>query len=187
MINLLRLGVSVTLAFAAAAPARAAAPLAREVIVLCRPTDAFTINSAPPFPALALVLNHLGLVPRFHDIATGLPGEAESARTRGVLVWLDSGDAPDPEALDRWLLARIRAGKRIALLSGVAALVEKVDGGSLPRSHWGPILEALDMRYEGLADEVPERLTFEPTVLPHAEAPLPVKPRAFWKASALPG
>jgi hypothetical protein len=171
--------VVLSLALAAASP--------REVIVLCKPADEFAVNSAPPYPAIALVLNHLGLIPRFRDVSKGLPPEAEAARARGVLVWLDGGEAPDPEALDAWLLARTQAHQPVALLSGPAVLLERPDGSSVPRRAWGPLLEALDVAYDGLAVEDAGVPRYQPARLPDAEAPLPEHPAAFLQARALNG
>ncbi|MDB5097161.1 MAG: hypothetical protein JWM80_1582 [Cyanobacteria bacterium RYN_339] len=172
--------IALTLALAAASP--------REVIVLCKPQDAFSINSAPPFPAIALVLNHLGLIPRFHDMAKGLPDAAASARARGVVAWLEAGDVADPEALDAWLLARVKADQPIALLSGVGVLTERADGAALPHHVWGPLLEALDLGYDGLVEERPVgTLGYKPFKVPGAEASQSDAPHTFWDAKALPG
>ena len=63
-----------------------------------------------------MVLNHLGCVVRYHDIAKGLPTPEDLAGIRGLITWFTDEQLPGAEAYCRWLLAQLQAGTRLVML-----------------------------------------------------------------------
>ena len=55
-------------------------------------------------------LNHLGLIVRYHDLRTGVPGPDALRDVRGVLTWFESEVIPNPRAYLRWVEALARSG-----------------------------------------------------------------------------
>lgn len=65
---------------------------------------------------LEMPANHLGLDIRYADVQKPLPALNDDD-IRGIVLWFDRGyNAPDPEALLRWLEAGLKRNKRLAVL-----------------------------------------------------------------------
>ncbi len=145
--------VLATLLLAAPTPVLAAPDLAgaREVIVLHSAEDGGVPRGESPYAAVEVVLNHLGLVVTYHDVATGLPDAALSARARGVVSLLAGATVPDPAALAAWLRTQQAASHPLVLLGGSGFLQEAADGASVPRDVWAPVLAGLGIEPVGPA------------------------------------
>ncbi|HWN90038.1 MAG TPA: hypothetical protein VNQ15_01455, partial [Verrucomicrobiae bacterium] len=66
-------------------------------------------------------LNWLGLMVDYHDVARGLPDEAQMGRYRGVLTWYQTEEIDDPLGYLQWLAAQVRAGRRLVILGNLGA------------------------------------------------------------------
>ena len=66
-------------------------------------------------------LNWLGLMVDYHDVARGLPDEAQMGRYRGVLTWHQTEEIDDPLGYLQWLAAQVRAGRRLVILGNLGA------------------------------------------------------------------
>lgn len=110
---------------ASAAPPQAEA---RTVLVLFSPGDTGAPATDPDLPLrfsrvhtrAEVVLNHLGLVARYHDVNTPLPAAAAMADVRGVLMWFEGTAIADPNVLLRWLLEQSRQGRPLVLLGDLS-------------------------------------------------------------------
>lgn len=133
------------------APAALAAPIGREVIVLYRAEGGTELRSESLLTASEVVLNHLGLVVRYHDVTSGLPDAALSARARGVVALVEGAATDDPAAYARWLQARLAAGQRVMLLGGADFLQASAAGAPVPSAAWQPVLSGLGVSPAGAA------------------------------------
>lgn len=79
-------------------------------------------------------LNHLGLMVEYHDVAKGLPTDARMKGYRGVVVWTASWAMKDAANFWRWLGRQIRAGRRVALMNGLAPTSDRVTKQLVPSS-----------------------------------------------------
>src|SRR5436853_4376699 len=122
-------------ALAASAPRRPEiAPgdgeLPRRVLALYKSSELYNaVEGARPKTAwlnevhawAQMPLNWLGLVVDYHDVARGLPDEAQMGRYRGVLTWHQTEEIDDPLGYLQWLAAQVRAGRRLVILGNLGA------------------------------------------------------------------
>lgn len=103
------------------------------------------------------ILNHLGLLVDLRDVNAPLPGEAEMARYRGVVVWLNGSRMRDPAAYLAWLGRQARGGRPVVLLDGLGPLSDPA-GRPAPRQAVAQALEALGLEYLGNPTNDPHRI-----------------------------
>ncbi len=95
--------------------------LPRRVLVLYDGKSAAPdpLAAAPALRLLAPILEYKGYVPEFHDVRRPLPEEPLMGRYAGIATWFTGDLGPDGERYCRWLLARIRAGVRVAIFGEI--------------------------------------------------------------------
>ena len=93
-------------------------------------------------------LNHLGLVVRYHDVRSGLPGAEALEAVRGVITWFTSDAMPNPRAYLRWIETLAQSGKPLVVMGAIGAL--KDESGTLtPIEDVNRALARLGWRYDG--------------------------------------
>lgn len=142
-------------------PALATGPAApsREVIVLYHEAGQGpeVLRGESVYTATETALNHMGLIARFHDVATGLPDAALTARARGAIALVEA-PVGDAAATARWVAERLEAGRPVALLAGTAFLRETADGANADTAAYDRVMAAFGAREV----EAPAALTAQP-------------------------
>lgn len=64
-------------------------------------------------------LHHLGLRVKHWNIAKGLPTHINMDEIRGILIYFDSNELPDPTSFLDWIIPHIKNGKKIVLLGEI--------------------------------------------------------------------
>ena len=105
----------------------------RTILALYDSREPYNAYYFSAIPANAeMVLNHLGCVVRYHDVAKGLPDLATLADIRGILTWFRDDQMEGAEAYCRWLLQAVRAGHRLVILEDLGALKDAKTGAEVP-------------------------------------------------------
>jgi len=81
-----------------------------------------------------VILNHLGCIVDYWDIAQGLPDAQAMEKYRGVITWFYSNAMPDPEAYLDWATAQVNAGTKYVILGDIGAFQNTTDSRQTPRS-----------------------------------------------------
>ncbi|OGW81390.1 MAG: hypothetical protein A2Z83_02050 [Omnitrophica bacterium GWA2_52_8] len=68
-----------------------------------------------------MVLNHLGFRVIYHDLSKGLPVIEHLEEVAAIFSWLRDDELPGAEAYVRWLLAQMRAGKKLIVFDHLGA------------------------------------------------------------------
>ena len=101
------------------------APLKRTILVLHDSTedpeesDEFRFNRYA-----AMVLNHLGMKMRYHDINVGLPPDSKLEDVHGILTWFKDDVMFGAETYLKWLKKQINKGMKVVIMEDVGAEVE---------------------------------------------------------------
>ena len=125
-----RFGLLLTALLLAQAPV-AAQPLERRVVGLYSSTGGHSEIDNPLRLSVEFVLHHLGLHLQYHDLAAGVPDSAAMAGARGVVVWLESDRADEPEAYWQWLRRQLDEGRRVVLLTSPGPRFDR-EGNAVP-------------------------------------------------------
>ncbi|MFN3431262.1 MAG: hypothetical protein ACK46X_15070 [Candidatus Sericytochromatia bacterium] len=143
------LGLAVATGLSAPGAAAAAPAMPREVIAIYTSTEKTALRGQSLPTAVETVLNHLGLVVRYHDAAEGLPDAALTARARGVVTLVSGSRMPHAAAYARYLADRLKAGQRVVILGGVGFLEDAATHVPTPHAAWQPVFAGLGMAYDG--------------------------------------
>lgn len=163
------LGFALTAMLLVPAPALAApTERSREVLLVYRDDDDALLQGSSEPRAIEVVLNHLGLVVRYHNLALGLPDPALTRRVRGVVAWLDSDGVPGAQAYAEWLAARLDARQPLVLLGGLGILFDAKTGTATPRKVWTRVTEGLGLDYDGAFVGATGSVHADPSVKPPA-------------------
>ena len=116
----------IIMCFALFVPSLHAAPLKRTILVLHDSTEDAEESDEFRFTRYsALVLNHLGMKMRFHDMSTGLlPPDSKLEDVHGILTWFKDDVMFGAEAYLKWLKKQIDKGTKVAMMEEVGAEVE---------------------------------------------------------------
>lgn len=66
-----------------------------------------------------VILNHLGCIVDYVDIAKGLPNDKQMRKYRGVVTWFYSNSMHQPKAFLEWASRQIDAGRRFVILGNL--------------------------------------------------------------------
>ena len=140
------------------APKASAALFRREVLVLIDENTDLALRGDTLPVEMETILNHLGLIVRYHDVRTGLPSPALSRRVRGVISLLDGNEMPRAQTYARWFDDRIKSGQRLLFFGGLGFLADSKTGSPVPPELCSPIFQDLGIRYEGAFVDDPSKL-----------------------------
>jgi hypothetical protein len=88
----------------------------RRVLLLYDGAEAPTLEQSPVLRLAGLPIEHLGYVPIYLDVRTGLPQEPLEGRYAGIVTWFTDDEMPDTLGYPEWLLRQIEAGIPVAIL-----------------------------------------------------------------------
>lgn len=120
--------------------------LRREVILLVGSQTARDSQGESVHNAVETVLNHLGLVARYHDVERGLPEAGLSRRALGVISLVDGDRMPHARRYADWFAERLKSRQKVALLSGLGITQDSVTGEAVPEETWKNVLQGLGMQ-----------------------------------------
>lgn len=95
----------------------------RRVLILHDSVSAENFIKSDAIRYLTLPLQHLGLVPAYHDLSLGPPAAVHDSGLAGIVVWSDSGRIA---ALEPWLARQRQNGTPIALFGSLPATGRKL-------------------------------------------------------------
>ncbi|MBI2263974.1 MAG: hypothetical protein HYU64_02180 [Armatimonadetes bacterium] len=98
----------------------------------------------PIHSRLEVILNHLGLRIRHHDIESGLPDDAFMEDYIGILSWDESPLITDPEAYCNWLIHQMEKGKKVVILGTFGGSQDKSTRFTIPKAR--EVFEAMGLR-----------------------------------------
>lgn len=138
-------------------------PIPRTVLALYDPTEDYSRREDDTFchRFAEMVLNHLGLIVRYHDLSEGLPPPEKLEGVRGVLTWFHDDALTGASAYWRWALEQLQAGRRFVILGEVGALLEAETGRAVPSEAYEPFFEKLGLAYEGFETDNPLLIELE--------------------------
>ncbi len=119
-----------------------------------------------------VILNHLGLIVDYWNIADGLPGEQSMVRYRGVLTWFYENEMPHPEAYLKWAKRQVANGKNFVVLGNIGAFKDSETGLFVPLKKINDLAEQIGFRVESgfttenphlveLVEKIPQMVEFE--------------------------
>lgn len=79
-----------------------------------------------------VILNHLGCIVDYHDIADGLPDKKVMSHYRGVITWFYSNAMEKPAAYLKWASKQIAAGRKFVILGNIGAFRQRQSQQFLP-------------------------------------------------------
>lgn len=122
-----------------------------------------------------VILNHLGAIVEYWDVAKGLPGEKRMKKYRGVITWFYSNSMNRPQAYLRWATRQVNAGRKFVILGNLSAFRDAVTDEFLKISAVNQFCKNLGFIVDGtnwtsniaeieLVSKVPEMVEFERTL-----------------------
>lgn len=153
-----------------------AAAVPRTILILHDSSEDYNRRDRDRFvPKRAeMVLNHLGLKVRYHDIQNGLPPGDKTGNIYGILTWFRDHEMPHAEDYCRWAVRQIEAGRKFVILGGLGAFVDSSTGKQIPPGLAKSVFYALGLEYRGkwtdnplliqMVDKEPSMVEFERTL-----------------------
>ncbi|MGE4157785.1 MAG: hypothetical protein AB7F75_01670 [Planctomycetota bacterium] len=96
-------------------------------------------------------LNHLGCKLRYHDVAKGLPTEADMEGVRGILTWYMDDSMMDAAAYCHWLRGLIEKGLPCVIIENLGAREDLKTKTILPEGLPNSVLMALGLETGGFS------------------------------------
>ncbi|TDI95134.1 MAG: DUF2194 domain-containing protein [Caldithrix sp.] len=90
-----------------------------------------------------VILNHLGSIVEYWDIAKGLPGEKRMKKYRGVITWFYNNSMNRPQAYLQWATKQVDAGRKFVILGNLSAFRDTATGEFLKISAVNQFCKAL--------------------------------------------
>lgn len=115
-----------------------------------------------------VILNHLGMKVRYHDLAKGLPPEDPGDDVYGILTWFIDDSVPQAAEYCRWLAGQIERGKKYIALGGIGAYVDSRTGGEVPLRTVNTVFNGMGLEYIGNWTDNPfviEAVRMEPDMM----------------------
>ncbi|MNX32286.1 hypothetical protein D3C86_624920 [compost metagenome] len=133
---------------------QASEPMRREVILLINAEMAQDLQGESVPKAVETVLNHLGLIARYHDASHGLPEAGLSRRALGVITLVDGDRMPHARRYADWFKQRLQARQKVAFLSGLGLTEDSLTGEELPQETWKDVFRefGLQVKLDFLGD-----------------------------------
>ncbi|MFA5504267.1 MAG: hypothetical protein WC423_02505 [Vulcanimicrobiota bacterium] len=92
-------------------------PVKRKILAFYQTSADETSTQNQTFLSAQMVLEHLGLVVRYHDLDDpNLPSMEEMEEYRGILLWLAGEAVPEARAFDEWLRTNVEQGRKLVLI-----------------------------------------------------------------------
>lgn len=99
--------------------------ISRRVLNVYKHKEAKNIEESPVLRRAGLVLHHLGILVDYWPVdVKGLPPPEVMERYRGILTWHTSPFMKGARKYGEWLLAQVRAGKRLAWMGEYGATID---------------------------------------------------------------
>lgn len=73
-----------------------------------------------------VILNHLGLIVDYHDIAESLPTDDQMNKYRGIISWFQDDNMTYPSQYLKWLRKQIDSGKKAVILGNLGAYSDRL-------------------------------------------------------------
>ncbi|MCH8019404.1 DUF2194 domain-containing protein [candidate division KSB1 bacterium] len=119
-----------------------------------------------------VVLNHLGSIVEYWDIAKGLPGEKRMKKYCGVITWFYNDSMNRPQAYLQWATKQVDAGRKFVILDNLSAFRDAATGEFLKISAVNRFCKSLGFIIDDtnwtsniakieLVNKVPEMVEFE--------------------------
>ncbi len=121
------------------------------------------------------ILNHLGCIVDYWDVATGLPSDNQMKKYRGVLTWFYSSAMRNAEKYLTWAERQINFGRKVVILGEIGAIKNRGNADFLPASRINQFAKKIgfvvdedfwsdDIAKIELVKKVPEMVEFERTL-----------------------
>ena len=131
----------------AAPPLAAARGMPRHVLALYDSRVEPNLRISFMHRSVAMPLEWLGLVPRYHDIRTGLPDPTEPGLV-GAVTCFPEPCLPDIDAFASWVERLVAAGKRMVILGDIG-IERSTDATPLTEAARRRIFAAIGLRAQG--------------------------------------
>lgn len=133
--------------------------IARRVLVVYKKSEAPTLEELPFFNRGAVILEYLGLIPKYWAVEDGLPDDSEMANYRGIVTWHTKRHMHEAQEYGDWLLRQIEHGKRVAILQEYGASYDLQT--QEPTTNQADVMAALGIQYTVRGER---REEYQPTV-----------------------
>jgi hypothetical protein len=88
----------------------------RRVLLLYDGVETPSLEQSPIHRLAALPVEHLGYVPVYLDVRSGLPREPLAGQYAGIVTFFTDDEMPDAVGYPQWLLRQVEAGVPVAIL-----------------------------------------------------------------------
>jgi polysaccharide biosynthesis protein PelA len=94
-----------------------------------------------------VILNHLGIDLRYHEVGDPLPSDEEMKGFRGIITWFEQlNTLPEPEVYCKWAEKQIQRGLKLVILGNPGFFHDQARVIPIPCQK---MLEAMGIRYQG--------------------------------------
>ena len=105
-----------------------AEPIKRTILILYEDSeDTFPEAQYRYRRYVPVILNHLGLKVRYHNVEEGLPSETSLQDVRGIFTWFRDDSMKDPYRYLEWLEQKIESGIKVVIFGNIGAETEILD------------------------------------------------------------
>ena len=122
-------------------------PVSRTVLALYDAKQAKGVRTTPVHAIVDMPLGYLGMVVRYHDIRSGLPGPEATAGVRGVVSWFPKESLPDPRGYLAWLEGLARRGTPLVAIGAMGVFADE-KGNATPIDDVNRVTSLFGWRFE---------------------------------------
>jgi len=123
----------------------------RDILCLYDSSEAYEgkVDNTLIHTAAEMVLNHLGMTVKYHDIQKGLPQSEDMKDVYGILSWFQDDDIPNARDYCLWAARQIQRGKRFIILDNFGAFRDTLTKSTTPLDVINKVYQALGLEYQG--------------------------------------
>ncbi|MFQ5677212.1 MAG: hypothetical protein ACE5G1_15070, partial [bacterium] len=103
-------------------------PVSRRILALYDSQRGQTAKKNHIHANAEVILNHLGCIVEYWDLANGLPEAAVTRKYRGILTWFYRKAMNRPQAYLRWAAEQINRGRKFVVLGNLGAFKDAATG-----------------------------------------------------------
>ncbi len=100
-------------------------PFERHILALYDSTEDADVDQTLIHTYAEVILNHMGLIVDYHDIAQKLPTDDQMSHYRGIISWFQDDNIPHAAEYVQWLAKQIKAGRKAIILGSLGAFYDK--------------------------------------------------------------
>jgi len=123
----------------------------RNILCIYDSSEAYEgkLDNSLTHAAAEMVLNHLGMKAKYHDIQKGLPKSEDLRNISGILTWFQDDEIPNAREYCLWAARQIQSGRRFIILDNLGAFRDSRTKETTPLDVVNRVYQSLGLEYEG--------------------------------------